>query len=292
MIESHLTTLLRQVNQQHGTTFTLGERYPGGEQGAFALRDATGSQFVLKWTPEPSALSRLEYAASTTGRLRRVGYPAPKYVASGRAEGGVYSIQSVLPGTPLQSVSGSLVPQVLELNALQAGRALPGEHTWPAPVIDAVLYGGTGFCLLESLQTYSSYTAELLRVLQTTVRRYADAQYATGDVVHFDFNPSNILVTASWLTGVIDWEGTCAGDRVFDLATLLFYNYEAEDVREQLLSEIFERVNPQVVSVYLAHLILRQLDWSIRHHTQATVERWLQIVAVVVQDMQPWFKRT
>ncbi len=44
--------LLHQINQQHATSFVLLNRYATGEQGAFALSDAAGNHFVLKWAPD------------------------------------------------------------------------------------------------------------------------------------------------------------------------------------------------------------------------------------------------
>ena len=78
---------------------------------------------------------------------------------------------------------------------------------------------------------------------------HRNEQFGTNDVVHFDFNPSNILIENGQVSGVIDWEGTCVGDRTFDLATLLFYAYDALDVREYLLRTIQQRVNPAILRV-------------------------------------------
>ena len=169
-------------------------------------------------------------------------------------------------------VTLSVLPRLLQLNGLQTGFATSEQHEWPGPVVDTVKVGGVGYCLLDSLRTYSSTTAELLHVLQGIVLVHRNEQFETNDVVHFDFNPSNILIENDQVSGVIDWEGTCAGDCTFDLATLLFYAYDVLDVREHLLHAIWERVSPGVLSVYMAHLILRQVDWSIRYHNPATVD--------------------
>jgi hypothetical protein len=37
--------------------------------------------------------------------------------------------------------------------------------------------------------------------------------------------------------------------------------------------------------IYLAHLIHRQVDWSIRHHPQATIDTWLARAALVLREM-------
>jgi hypothetical protein len=46
-----LEALVAAINEQQGTSFRLGDRFGGGEQGAFALVDAVGTRFVLKRHP-------------------------------------------------------------------------------------------------------------------------------------------------------------------------------------------------------------------------------------------------
>jgi hypothetical protein len=40
---------------------------------------------------------------------------------------------------------------------------------------------------------------------------------------------------------------------------------------------ILERTTPAVLAVYLSHLIVRQVDWSIRHHAAATTARYVRV---------------
>ena len=135
------------------------------------------------------------------------------------------------------------------------------------------------------MRTYSSATAVLLHALQEGVHRYADQPYPTADVVHHDLNPRNVLVTADGITGVVDWEGWCYGDRMFDVATMLFYSYTDVRVRHPLWQAICARVGPAVGGVYLRHLIHRQVDWSIRHHGTETVAHWLRIAGQVLSAL-------
>lgn len=153
-------------------------------------------------------------------------------------------------------------------------------------MVDTVLSGGDGYCLLDPLRNYSTTTAELLNVLQTLVTKHAGEEFQTNDIVHFDFNPANILVHEGTISGVIDWEGTCTGDCVFDLATLLFYQYDRQDLRELLWTEALERSGPGPLRVYLAHMILRQTDWSIRHHSSAIVQDYLRRAETVLLDIR------
>jgi len=273
------STLLTAINAQHGTTFTLVDRYVQGESsaGAYAVIDAAGRSGVLKWVSAATGMARLHEIAATTGRLRTRGYPAPQYLVVGCVPHACYSIQERLPGTPLREVPRDLVPRMIHLNHLQRGQALPGPCDWPRAIVDPVLYGGDGFCLLDPLRTYSSTTAALLTTVQAVVHEHHDATYATNDVVHIDFNPTNILVHNGAISGVIDWHDPQVGDATFDLVTLLFYSWDTPAVRDQLWQYILTWISPQVLRVYLAHMILRQVDWAIRHHSPDATTRWVRI---------------
>lgn len=277
--------LLQLINEQHGTAFELLARYTSGEQGAFAIADRDGQRYVLKWEADEGPLDRLKEVSLVTDTLRTVGYPAPRYRLIDHVQWYSYTIQEALPGAPMEVVTLPLLPRLLELNRLQVGLATSTYSDWPGPVVDTVMEGGDGFCLLDSLRTYSSETAELLGTLQGIVLAHSNEQFETNDVVHFDFNPSNILVDNGQVSGVIDWEGTCAGDCSFDLATLLFYAYDVLEVREHLLDTLRKRVSPGVLRVYMAHLILRQVDWSIRHHARSIVASYLRVAEDVLRTV-------
>ena len=78
-----------------------------------------------------------------------------------------------------------------------------------------------------------------------------------------------------------------AGDRAFDLATLLFYCYDHDGVRERLRGRLLELASPAATRAYLAHLVLRQVDWSLRFHpdTPAT-RRHLRLARLVIADIE------
>lgn len=267
--------LLQQINKIHATTFELGTRYATGEQGAFAVTDHMGRKAVLKWRPGTHSLRRCQQAKAVTDLLRSISYPAPCYLCIGNALGGTYSLQLALPGSPPSVITSASLPRLLELNALQIGCALPELPDWHDEVVNTVLFGGDGYCLHTSLQQHSSETADLLRSLQTLVSTYRDAPHRVRDIVHGDFHNTNILVHDGQVSGVIDWDAPFAGDCSFDVATLLFYSYDVPEMREILWQYILERASPKLLSVYLAHLILRQVDWSLRHHDQATIDCYL-----------------
>jgi hypothetical protein len=273
-----ITALLAHINRRHGSTFALRERYPHGEGawGTYAVADARGQQGVLKlWTPDPTFVQRQQELAAALEGLHARGYPAPCSLVVGCTPSICYSISELLPGVPGRAMTPSLVPQFLTLNALQRGHAPAGWHEWPERIITTVLEGGDGYCLLEPLRTYSAETATLLARLQEYVACFGKATYETRDLVHFDVNPTNILIQAGTITGVIDWQDPCAGDCTFDVVTVLFYAWDEVSVRQPLWANAIARVGPHTLGVYLAHLILRQVDWAIRHHGDAATAAWI-----------------
>ena len=77
-----------------------------------------------------------------------------------------------------------------------------------------------------------------------------------------------------------------AGDRAFDLATLLFYGYDHDDVRDRLRARLLELASPATVRAYLAHMVLRQVDWSLRFHpAAAATRRHLHLARLVTADI-------
>ncbi|HET9223586.1 MAG TPA: aminoglycoside phosphotransferase family protein, partial [Roseiflexaceae bacterium] len=277
--------LLHLINQQHATAFVLLDRFTTGEQGAFALVDAQDARFVLKWAPDLGMLMRYQRARQVTDQLRALGYPAPDYVLVGCSADAAYAIQRALPGQPMKQLPQALISEFLTLNERQAEQASSEATTWPEPVVDPVLLGGDGFCLLEPMQAYSTTTAQMLQRVQAIVQRYAGQLAPQTDIVHYDCNPANVLASATGITGVIDWDGWCAGDRMFDVATMLFYSYADMAVRTCLWQTILKHSGPEAGAVYLGHLIHRQIDWSIRHHTAEAIEHWLRIAATILGDL-------
>ena len=93
------------------------------------------------------------------------------------------------------------------------------------------------------------------------------AWFPTDGLVHLDLHTDNILVgDDGTLTGIIDWEGACAGDHRFDLVTFA-YDLDGHD---QPVWDVVEAsgIEPRVLRAYVAHLALRFVDWQIRHHPE------------------------
>jgi hypothetical protein len=277
--------LIQRVNELHQMSFTLLEKYPDGEQGAFVVVDHLNERWVLKWAREARNLAWMQGAKTITDLLRSLGYPAPSYLLIGKLPEGIYSIQSALPGSPIRHLPATLLPRLFEINELQRGQAITGRSDWHQEVIKTVLWGGEGYCLHASLQQHSPDTAELLQTLQALVRTHQDEPHRTNDIVHGDFQHANILIDNERISGVVDWDGFGAGDCIFDIATLLFYAYDSIEVRKQLWRYALERASLKLLSIYLAHLILRQVDWSLRYHDETISERYIIRGQTLLQEI-------
>jgi Ser/Thr protein kinase RdoA (MazF antagonist) len=255
-------------------------RLPHGEgSGAYAVQLADGTRAVLKlYTGDVLDLG-------TPGRiidaLRARGYPAPATLATGtvdtgRDETSGYEIIEFLPGAPIEVVPRSQLGRVAELIAMQRAVGLPGRAPWLEDVITSVLDGRDGYCEHTAMAGHSPGTRALLDRLMRIAERARGVDVARTDVVHYDFSPYNILVSDGTITGVVDWAGATSGDAAFDLVTLAFYTYD-ESVRDELLATAAAATDPRALALYAAHMVLRQVDWSLRHHDAGTVDRFIGI---------------
>ena len=76
-----------------------------------------------------------------------------------------------------------------------------------------------------------------------------------------------------------------AGDRAFDLATLPFYACGAADARRALWGELRVLRPMATIATYLAQVIPRQVEWSVRLHTAAVRRRYLDRAHAVLRDL-------
>jgi len=90
--------------------------------------------------------------------------------------------------------------------------------------------------------------------------------FPTSGLVHFDLHTDNVLaLDDGTLTGIIDWEGACAGDHRYDLVA---YAFDLDGHGQQIWDRVEPLVEPHMLRAYVAHMALRRTDWAIRHHPE------------------------
>jgi len=275
------------------------EQLHGESRSTFAVAAGDGELVVKLMPGAQQSLDNQWRLVRLVRDLRRRGYPAPEYVGAGQSGGSVFTVQRRLPGRPLDRRPGTppapelfaaVLPALLTAIELQRDAGDLVRPPWPAWLLDTIESGGDGYCLHATMRQ-SHDTAALLRHLQMLARRNQRDQIRTGDVVHFDMNPANILHAGGRLTGVVDWnipfEGAGQGDRGFDVATLLFYTYDIEQTQEALWERALQLSGLAWTTVYLCHLSLRQAEWSRRHSPgTADDDRFMAIAEAVLHDCE------
>lgn len=246
----------------------------------------------------PGVIENQRRLVGLVDRLHQRGYPAPEYLAVGVAGGVVFTMQRRLPGRMLEpgpglpvdsEVLSSVLPSVLDAVELQADTGDLTDPPWPGWLLDTIRHGGDGYCLHHTLRTRAETTELLERVMALAERVESDDARST-DIVHFDLNPANVLHVAGRLTGIVDWNvpfrEAAQGDRGFDIATMLFYCYDSLS-RDGLWERAVGISGPAWTSVYLAHLVLRQVEWTVRHRPGSQEEhRFIDIASRVLHDCE------
>ena len=271
-LDAHgIEALVTAINREHATSFVADGAFRGGEgPGAYRLRDERGVA-VLK-VVDDNALARLPAVAEATDELRHRGYPAARYLRFGSHDGTGWVLQEFLSGEPIfDAYRPAHINRVLELNAMQSDFPVALPDDWPGLVSSAVVDGGDGFCLHETMREYSSEASDLLDELVDLTRSNVAGVQPRRDLVHLDFTGANVLAVEDDITGVIDFEAARLGDRGFDLVAFQYYLFENEAWRRPMWDAALEISGPSGLKVYFAHMILRQSEWSMRFHDAKTV---------------------
>jgi Ser/Thr protein kinase RdoA (MazF antagonist) len=242
----------------------VGRTRHGESASTFDVRTADGTDAVLKVHEEPPVDADAQLLLDC---IVGPGYPAAIPIEGWTTiDGRFYELQPRLPGEPVEQITAAHLSSVRALNEMQRGAATESlaGYTWLDDVIRTVVEGADGYCEHDAMQRHSDATRALLDRLATIADTARDARVPIRDVVHYDFSPYNILAEGDRITGVVDWEGVRAGDASFDLVTLAFYTYDYA-VRDELLAMTRGRTPPRALALYAAHMVLRQVDWSLRH---------------------------
>ena len=200
----------------------------------------------------------------------------------------MFWVQERLPGAELGEGSVSrFLPELFCLNDAQAGLGARSDRSrWRSLLTETLATGADGYCVHATLESRPD-THAMLDVIRRVGERYCADIPDGDDFVHYDFTPANLLTNGASITGVIDVNPpVLAGDRAFDVATLLFYLYDDFEVRARLHRRLLDLTHRRAADAYLAHMVLRQVDWSVRHYpSAAATQRHLRLGEMVSADL-------
>ncbi|MEU2024989.1 aminoglycoside phosphotransferase family protein [Streptomyces sp. NPDC016469] len=257
--------VLDEVNLAHGTRFRLLRRFDDGVQsGAWLLDGEDGRRAVLKWSPSRSWAGQIERAAGAVAKVRDAGYPTPEWLAVGTGTGGFgYQVQASVPGRSPDRVGAEEARLLVGLLETHTGLDPDPRRDWSRFVAEQMSGHPDG--LRRQAAATGTAGRELVGVCAQLLAAYGPVALPTGDLVHGDFRPGNILLDAGRVSGVVDIEALGSGTRAFDYATLL----SAEDLTPEAvrtLSDAGTRVAGPGVPAYCFVQVALDLTVFVHRH--------------------------
>ena len=260
-----------KAEQLRDLGFQLEGRARGGESGGawFAIA-ADGARVILKWFADEGVADRYRVLLPALDVLRSRGVPVPEYPFVRAVDGWTLSAQQVLPGRSFPIWPAQLVDRMIECVSAAAGivgpQPAPTLLPWGEFVIHTLTVGEDGWAQHDSLRAHSDRSRRIIDVVESVGAAARPSWFPTSGLVHLDLHTDNVLaLDDGTLTGIVDWEGACAGDPCFDLVAFAF---DLDGHGQQIWDRIEPLVEPRVLRAYVAHMALRFTDWAIRHHPE------------------------
>ncbi len=244
--------------------FLLGDHLGGATEGAWRATAPHGGQVVLKWSANPGMVADYAKLCPSLNTLRGRGVPVARYLEVIPFEGGTLSVQQFLPGRSQDRLPPAVVAAIVGFIGAKAGIGGPGPadaHNWGGFVVQALRKGQDVWCAHAPLRDWGPASAAFLDRIEA-LGAAADPDWFLDDgLVHLDLHTDNILIEGDRVTGIIDWEGACTGDHLYDLVQFAF----DLDGHDQSIWEIVDAagLRPEVIRAYVALLVLQSMSAAI-----------------------------
>jgi hypothetical protein len=260
---------LEAANAEHGTSFRLLRRLPGGHQtGAYALLSEDGQRAVLKRWVGPRPFNQLQEAAATVGAARSAGWPTPAWLHWGTTPDGVaYEIQEFVDGDHRHELDDRTLDALLAVNARQADLDPPTSNDWSAWALGVVYRGSDG--LLEEVTRFPDGGSRLASAVDRVRRLAGLSELPDRDLVCGVFSLENVLFGPDGVRAVIDVQALGRGTRAFDLAVLYSRLSSAERrsaIGRRLRVTAEDIAGPGAFAVCLAAELVGVLHFVIRNN--------------------------
>ncbi len=262
-----------------GAGYELVGPLTGGETGATEVRREDGRRYVLKWELDRDNQRSRREGARLAERLRvEARWRAPKQQVIDVGDC-LLVVQELMPGATVDHISHRLVDDLVELHEARLGLVTDtDESRWAQDMIELLVEGGNGYCLHQPLRDFDARARRVVERIEDIGRSLAVDGLDGRDIVHGDLHPGNLLQVDGRLTAVVDMDYTRVGDAAFDLTMLAIGSLGVSvdpGVRTRLYEQGVHTLPGPKRWAYLANLLLRNLDWSIRKDRSAETEFWL-----------------
>lgn len=260
--------VLDEVNLAHGTRLRLLRRFDDGVQsGAWLLRGEDGRRAVLKWSPSRSWAGQILRAADAVAKVRSAGYPTPEWIAVGTGEGGFgYQVQAFVPGRSPDRVGAEEARLLIGLLETHTGLDPDPRRDWSRFVREQLSGHPDG--LRQQAAATGAAGREMAAVCTRLLAAHGAVALPTGDLVHGDFRPGNILLDAGRVSGVVDVEAIGSGTRAFDYATLLSAEGLSPEAVRMLCAAGERAAGPGVLAYCFAQVALDLTVFVHRHRLE------------------------
>jgi aminoglycoside phosphotransferase (APT) family kinase protein len=241
--------------------------FGGGSHGAELWGSESGRRVIVKHHRD-APLVVFETIVRRIDAMRRAGVPAPATTVAAHGDD-VLLIHDYLPGRSDPELTRPLVDDLLAIVEREAGLADDSAQLWAGLVQTSLTDGLDGYCEHGSLATFSDASRSLLARARHVGQDPSVSQLRAPDLVHYDLHTNNVLSEDSrHVSGIIDWDAVRSGDRALDLAILAFTStWKTADngLLEQIWHAFLSSSSHDARVVYMHHVVLRQVDWVIRH---------------------------
>lgn len=272
--------VLSEANDTHGTRFQLDRRFDNGFQsGAWRLTDDSGRGAVLKWSSDRAWAPQIARAAGPVAKIRAAGYPTPEWLAVGTTASGFgYQIQEFVPGRNPSQVGAHEARLLIGVLEMHAGLDPDPQRCWSEYVTRMSAQRAD---LNREVAQTGPMGRRLVQVCEQLIAGHAvhgPVALPTGDLVHGDFRPGNILFGAERISGVIDIEALGSGTRAFDYATLLTGGSLTPEAVHLLCAAGEQVAGPGVLAHCFAHVLLDLAAFVYRRELQPGIQNLGRLV--------------
>jgi hypothetical protein len=257
--------VLGAVNAELGGRWQLERRLAGGwNEGAYLLIRGGGSRAVLKW--RASDPERLLGARERVEAARARGWPAPEWLATGRAPTGeAWVVQESIDGRTPPCLDDFVAEQMTRILGLQEAMfrgATDGWGQWAAGVVFEDWDG-----LRDRVASGFPGGSRIVAAVDAIAGACPPGPLSGQDLVHGNFNLANTIATPGRLW-VVDVEALGAGPRAYDLAEALLVGAGHGHVTESAAARLWAyaaRLDRREFAVCAGSVGLTMAESFLRH---------------------------